>query len=210
MSDVIKNKVFTKNTGIVFASEVGSGIGAIITTPLVDKVIHNADIKKVTAKLILPHLHQIEKATGLTREIHAYHDALHEGKDRPYKELSAKERSERIADVLLNGSAAFIAENSISVGIQVLLKKLTKSNISPLKTGLTGAAVHLGFIGISTTLASKPTDWVFRKMRDILPKITGMSEDKAEKAARNITYVITPGLAAFLAETAVANPSHKK
>ena len=59
MSDVIKNKIITKNTGIVFASEVGSGLGAIVTAPLVDKVVHNAEIKKLTAKLILPHLEQI-------------------------------------------------------------------------------------------------------------------------------------------------------
>lgn len=209
-NNIIKDRVFTKNTGIVFASEVGSGIGAVITTPLLDKVIHNAEFNKVVAKLILPRLPQIEKATGLNREIHAYHDALHEGADRPYKELTPKERSERIADVLLNGTAAFLAENGISFALQVLFKKLTKADISPVRTSLTGASVHLGFIGVSATIASKPTEWVFHKIKDILPKITKMSPDSAEKTARNITYVITPGLFAFLAESLVANPSHRK
>jgi len=215
MSDIIKDKVFTKNTGIVLASEIGSGLGAIITTPLIDKVIHrpNGKIKEVVAKLIEPHLDLFEKSDGITREIHAYHDAWHAGRDTPYKELSPKERADRIADTLLNGTAAFIGENGISFGIQVLLKKLTKSDINPVKTGIVGAATHLGCIGVSATLASKPTEWFFHKMRDILPKITGISQEQAEKTARNVTYVITPGLFAFLAESFVANQHsspHKK
>ncbi len=216
MANFIKDKVITKETGIVFASEAVSALGAFIIEPVFRKNIHRPDnkIKKTLARLIEPHLSQIEKSVNVGHELHAFYEAEHGDKPRRhYRDLSREERAERIADTLIEGGTIFLAENAIATAIQYALKGATGSRINPIKTGIAGAATHLGLIGVSMTFLSKPTEWVFHKMADILPKITGMSEEKAKKTARNLTYVITPSFLAGLTEAVVANLNgngHKK
>jgi len=210
--DILTNKKF-RRIGIIFAGEVISGIGAVLITPLLDKFLHspNNSIRRTVAGWIEPHVKDIEESPA-HQMLHAEGEA--EGvKQKDYHKLPKRGRAERITDILLQGGSLFLLENGMSTGAQMLLKKMdvlglkNDKEFKPLQNGLVGVTAHLGCIALFGTVLEKPTEWVYRKLAKVLQKVAGMDEEKAIRSASSMTFVVGPGLVAFLAEALWANKS---
>lgn len=210
-------KRFNQETGIVFASEVASTLISSIGAahylgeelPVPVQKLKNF----VARNIVSPHLETVfERHFG--RQLHA-EDIVQHGngplKGTPYKELSRSERVDRVARILTKESIVFLAETGLMAGAQYLLNSVTpKGNLKPGKVILTGAATQLGAMVFMGTVISKPSEWLYHKMTEMLPKITHMNQEKAKEFARHSVYVGFPGLLAFVAELAVADREHQK
>ncbi len=213
----LTDKGFVTGTGAIFAGEVFSSIGAILITPLLDKFLHkkNNPIRKKVADWIEPHVKEIEQSS-FHKELHALGEEEGEKEKQSYHALSKRGRAERIADILIEGGTLFLADNSMALGVQALLKELfpnLKDNkkFNPISNGIIGATAHLGCIALFGTILEKPTEWIYRKVANILQKVGGMKEDEALRSASSMTFIAGPGLVAFLAETLWTNrPGHGK
>lgn len=205
--------VFNKDTGIVASTEIASAFAVSIGAAhfLGETLPHPIEkIKNLIARHIVePHLEVFERHFG--RLLHAEDISLRRGlphDEKPYKELSRAERVEKIAGVLTRESGVFLTENALMLSLLLPLKKAVHSKIEPTKVVFTGAAVQLGAMTILGTLLAAPTEWMYNKLADILPKVTHMDQRKAKDTARHLTYVGLPGLLGLAAELVVAEREH--
>ena len=202
-----KDRDFLTQTGIIFAGEIVSSIGAVIITPALDKFLHRKDniIREKASDWIEPHIKQIEKSS-FHKELHALGEEEGQKEKQLYHTLPTQRlRAERIADILLEGGTLFVVENFLSVAVQELFKRLNprlkdNENFSPLQNGMVGVTAHLGCIALFGTILEKPTEWLYRKLANILQKVGGMKEEEALRSASSMTFIAAPGLVAFLAE----------
>lgn len=216
------------NTGVVAGTQIVSGAIAFLgaahflgeTLPKPVEKFKNF----IAARVVEPHLETFFEKY-FHRMLHAEDVALEKrgalSNEKPYASLTRAERADRIAGVITRESFAFLADTGVTLGLQALSKDLInkrinprlercgkktigQTNIEPGKIVFTGATVQLGALAVMGTLLAKPSEWIYHKLTDILPKITSMDPVKAKEFARHTTYVGLPGMLGALAELSVA------
>ncbi|HEU5047649.1 MAG TPA: hypothetical protein VFT64_07390 [Rickettsiales bacterium] len=201
----------------VSISELAAGplvsLGAVT---LADKLLPSEEkgFRKFVAECIIePHLQLFEKIGGhvfKAYDVHQQHDFSHLQKNdpdlpqKPYKELSKRERSYKIADILTKTSIGFAAEGSTALGSQMVLNKVLGTKVNPYANVAIDVGAHALTIGAFMTLLSPIAENVKDGVANILEKC-GMKRDHAKDVSRTATYVTTPSFVAYLATMAFVN-----
>lgn len=209
------SNILNKDIGIVTATEIASGVAVSFGAAhfLGETLPHPVEkIKDFIAKHVVePHLETVFERY-FRKLMHAEDLVQHQNNipasEKPYKELSRPERVDKIAGIITRESAVFLAENGLVMALQYPLKKVFNAKIEPAKLAFLGAGVQLGAMAVSSTLLEKPTEWMFHKLADILPKVTSMNKKSAKDTARHLTYVALPGFLGFAAELVLAEREH--
>lgn len=169
----------------------------------------------VAEHIIEPHLQLFEKVGGhvfKAYDIHETHDFSQFQKNdpnlpqKPYKELSKRERSYKIADIITKTSIGFVAESGTALASQMVLNKVLGTRVNPYTNVVIDVGTHVATIGAFMTLLSPIAENVKDGMTSVLEKC-GMKRDHAKDLARTATYVTVPSWLAYLTTLAFVNHS---